>query len=292
MSTLNSLKFQIRSGHGTSLVGPVGKTLSFQCRGHRFHLGLGTKIPHAPWQKKKKKVISALHLTNADQYVRSPKVLKLFSHSIVSNSLQPHGLQHARLPRPSPTPRDCSNSCASSRRCHPIVSSSVVPFSCLQSFPASASFPMSQFFTSGVQNIGASVSALPMNIQDWSPLEWTGLISLPSKGLSRVFSNTTVQKRQFYGIQLCGSTLTSIDDCWKNHWNYYFYLFVYVYFWPCLMTFRIWIPRPGIKPGPLAVRTRSPNHWTTEELSLHLFFYDFIYLFLVYCIFVAEQAFL
>ena len=128
-----------------------------------------------------------------------------FSCSVVSDSLQPHGLQHARLPCPSPTPRTCSNSCPSSHCCHPTISSSVVPFSfCPQSFPASGSLPMSQFFTSGGQSIGASASAsvLPMNIQDWSPLGWTDLISLQSKRLSRVFSNTTVQKHQFFGAQL------------------------------------------------------------------------------------------
>ena len=119
-------------------------------------------------------------------------------------TLWSHGLQHARLPCPSPTPRAYSNTCPLSQWCHPTVSSSVVPFSsCLQSFPASESFPMSQFFTSGDQNIGVSASAsvLPMNIQDWIPLGWTGLISLPSKGLSRVFFNT-VQKHQFFGAQL------------------------------------------------------------------------------------------
>jgi len=128
-----------------------------------------------------------------------------FSHSVVSNSLWPHGLQHARLPCPSPTPGACSNSCPSSQWCHPTVSSSVVPFSsCLQSIPASGSFLMSQLFTSGGQSteVSASASVLPMNIQDWSPLGWTGLISLQSKGLSRVFSNTTVQKHQFFGAQL------------------------------------------------------------------------------------------
>ena len=127
------------------------------------------------------------------------------SHSVMSSSLWPNGLQHTRLLCPSPTPRACSNSCPSSWWCHPTISSSVVPFSsCLQSFPASGSFPMSQFFTSGGQNIGvsASVSVLPMNIQDWFTLGWTGWISLQSKGLSRVFSNTTVQKHQFFGTQL------------------------------------------------------------------------------------------
>ena len=120
-----------------------------------------------------------------------------FSHSVVSGSLGSHELQHARLPCPSPTPKACSNSCSSNRWCHPTISSSVILFSsCLQSFPASGSFPRSQFFTSGGQRIGASASAsvLPMNIQDWFPLGLTCLISLQSKGLSRVFSNTTVQK--------------------------------------------------------------------------------------------------
>ena len=113
-------------------------------------------------------------------------------------------MQHARLPCPSPTSGTCSNSCPLSRWCHPTISSSVVPFSsCLQSFPASGSFPVSQFFTTGGQSIGASASAsvLPMN-EDWFPLGLTGLISLQSKGLSRVFSNTTVQKHQFFGPQL------------------------------------------------------------------------------------------
>ena len=127
-----------------------------------------------------------------------------FSHSVVSDSLQPHGLQHTRPPCPSPTPGVYSNSCPWSWWCHSTISSSVVPFSShLQSFPESGSFPMSQFFTSGSQSIGvsASTSVLSMNIQDWFPLGWTDWISLQSKGLSRVFSNTTVQKQQFFGSQ-------------------------------------------------------------------------------------------
>ena len=126
-------------------------------------------------------------------------------HSVMSDSLWTHGLQHASLPCPSPTAGVYPNSCPLSQWCHPIISSSVVPFSsCLQSFPASGSFPMSQFFTSGDQSIRASASAsvLPMNIQDWFPLGLTGWISLLSKGLSRAFSNTTVQKHQFFGAQL------------------------------------------------------------------------------------------
>jgi len=127
-----------------------------------------------------------------------------FSHSVVSDSLQSHRLQHARLSCPSAIPRVYSNSCPSSRWCHQSISSSVVPFSsCLQPFPAWGSFPMSQFFASGSLSIGVSASAsiLPMNIQDWSPLGWAGWISLQSKGLSRVFSSTTVQKHQFFSAQ-------------------------------------------------------------------------------------------
>ena len=126
-----------------------------------------------------------------------------FSHSVVSESLRPHGLQHTWLPCPSPTPRACSNSCPWSQWCHPTSSFSVIPFSsCLQSFPTSGSFPMTHFFASGGQSIGASASVLPMNIQDWFPLGLTGWISFQSKGLSRVFSNTTVQKHRFFSIQL------------------------------------------------------------------------------------------
>ena len=129
-----------------------------------------------------------------------------FSCSVMSDFLQPYGLQHTRLPCPSPTPRACSNSHPSSWWYHPTISSSVIPFSsCLQSFPASGSFPRSQFFASGGQSIGTSASAsvLPMNIQDWFPLGLTGLISLLSKGLSRVFSNNTVLYLNFYLICLC-----------------------------------------------------------------------------------------
>ena len=124
--------------------------------------------------------------------------------SVVSDSLRPHELQHTRPPCPSPTPGVYLNSCPWSRWCHPAISSSVVLFYCPQSLPASGSFPVSQFFTSGGQSIGvsASTSVLPMNIQDWFPLEWTGWISQESKGLPRVFSNTTVQKHQFFTTQL------------------------------------------------------------------------------------------
>ena len=136
-----------------------------------------------------------------------------FSHSVVSDSLWPHESQHTRPPCPSSTPRVYSNSCPLSRWCHPAISSSVVPFSsCPQSLPASGSFPMSQLFSWGGQSIGVSASAsvLPMNIQDWSPFGWTGLISLLSKGLSRVFSNTTVQKHQFFGAQLSSQSNSHI----------------------------------------------------------------------------------
>jgi len=128
-----------------------------------------------------------------------------FTRSVMSDSLQPHKLQHARPPCPSPTPRVHPNSCPSSQWCHPAISSYVVPFSsCPQSLPASGSFPMSQLFTLGGQSIGVSAlaSVLPKNTQDWSPLEWTGWISFQSKGLSRVCSNTTVQKHQFFVAQL------------------------------------------------------------------------------------------
>ena len=127
-----------------------------------------------------------------------------FSCSVVSNSLRPHGLQHARPSCLSPTPRAYSNSCPSRRWYHPAISCSVIPFSCLQCFLTSKSFPMSQLFTSSSQSIGASpsTSVLPMNSQDWSPLGWTGWIPLQSKGLSGVFSSTTVQKHQFFSAQL------------------------------------------------------------------------------------------
>ena len=128
-----------------------------------------------------------------------------FSRSVMSNSLRPHGLQHTRPPCPSPIPKVYSNSCPLSHWCHPTISSFVVPFSShLQSSPASGSLQMNWFFASGGQSIGVSVSAsvLPMNIHAWFPLGWTSWISLLSKGSSRVFCNTTVQKHQFFGTQL------------------------------------------------------------------------------------------
>ena len=136
-------------------------------------------------------------------FLRFIDLFLLFSRSVMSTSLWPHGLQHARLPCPSPSPGACSKSCPLSQWYHPTILSSVIPFSsCLQSFPASGSFPTSRFFASSAQSIGMSASVLPMNLQDWFPLGWTGWISLQSKGLSRVFSNTIVQKHQFLGALL------------------------------------------------------------------------------------------
>ena len=129
-------------------------------------------------------------------------MLLLLSHSVVFHCLWPHGPRHAKLPCPSLSPKVCSNSCPFSQWCHPTISSSVAPFSsCLQSFPASGSFPMCWLFASGGESIRASASVLPVSIQGWFPLGLTGLISLLSKGLSRVFSSTTVWKHQFFGTQ-------------------------------------------------------------------------------------------
>ena len=134
-----------------------------------------------------------------------------FSCLVVSTSFRPHGLQHTRPPCPSPTPRVYPDSCPLSQWCHPTISSSVVPFSCPQSFPASGSFPMSQLFASGGWSTRVSVSAsvLPVNTQDWFPLGWTGWVSLQFKGLARVFSNTTVEKHWFFSTQLSHSCRSS-----------------------------------------------------------------------------------
>ena len=144
-----------------------------------------------------------------------------FSRSVMSDSLRPHEPQHTRPPSPSPTPRVHSNPCPLSWWCHPTISSSVVPFSSFpQSFPASGSFQMSQLFAWVGQSTGVSVSTsvLPMNTQDWSPLGWTGWISLQSKGLSRVFSNTTFKSINSSALSFHYSPiLTSIHDYWKNH---------------------------------------------------------------------------
>ena len=158
-----------------------------------------------------------------------------FSHSVVSDSLWPCEPQHARPPCPSAIPRVHPNPCPLSWWCHPTISSFVIPFSsCPQSFPASGFFQMSQLFASGGESIGvsASTSVLTMNTQDWSPLGWTGWISLQSKGLSRVFSNTTVQKHQFFKILsfLYGPTLTPIHDHWKNHSLDYMYVIINMYY--------------------------------------------------------------
>ena len=162
-----------------------------------------------------------IHLPESFALGNPPEPSVQVSRSVVSSSLRPHGLQHARLPCTSPTPRAYWNSSPLSQRCHPTISSSIIPFSShLQSFPASESFPMSQFFASDGQSIGVSASAsvLLMNIQDWFPLGLIGWISLQSKGLSRVFSNTIVQKHQFFILNfLYSPTLTSIHDYWKNH---------------------------------------------------------------------------
>ena len=146
-----------------------------------------------------------------------------FSRSVVSNSLRPHESQHTRPPCPSPTPGVHSDSHPSSQWCHPAISSSVVPFpSCPQSLPASESFPISQLFTRGGQSTGVSALAsfLPKNTQGWSPLEWTSWISLQSKGLSRVFSNTTLQKHQFFSAQLSSQSNSHIHTwMWEKHWK-------------------------------------------------------------------------
>ena len=155
-----------------------------------------------------------------ENHCSGPQSVSQFSRSVVSDSLWPHKSQHARPPCPSPAPGVHSGSRPSSQRCHPAISSSVVPSSsCPKSLPASESFPMSQLFAWGGQNIGVSALAsfLPKKSQGWSS-EWTGWISLQSKGLSRVFSNTTVQKHQFFGTCFLHSpTVTSIPDHWKNH---------------------------------------------------------------------------
>ena len=160
-----------------------------------------------------------------------------FSRSVVSDSLQPHESQHARPPCPSPTPRVHSNSCPLNWWCHPAISSSIIPFcSCPQPLPASRSFPMSQLFTSGGQSIGVSAlaSALPMNTQGWSPLEWTGWIPLQSKGLSRVFSTTTVQKHQLFSAQF--SSQSNSQGTYICIGQMYTYVYVYMCIWICIYT--------------------------------------------------------
>ena len=165
------------------------------------------------WYYKCKKILSEFLKINYS-YVHLKSISSVqFSHSVVSNCFRPYELKHTRPPCPSPTPGVHSDSRPLSQWCHPVISSSVIPFSsCPQSLPASGSFPMSQLFAWGGQSIGvsASTSVLRMNTQDWSPLGWTGRISLQSKGLSRVFSNTTVQKHQFFGAQLSSQSNSHI----------------------------------------------------------------------------------
>ena len=159
--------------------------------------GQRSLVGYSPWGRKR---VAQDLVTSSVQFSSVQ-----FSRSVMSDSLWPHESQHARPPCPSPTPGVHSNSCPSSLWCHPAISSSVVPFSsCPHSLPASGSFPMSQLFAWGGQSTGVSTSAsvLPMNTQDWSPLGWTGWISLQSKGLSSIFSSTTVQKHQFFSAQL------------------------------------------------------------------------------------------
>ena len=165
----------------------------------------GTKEPLDEGKEESEKAGLKVNIQKSKIMASSPISSVQFSRSVVSDSFRPHELQHARPPCPSPTPGVHPNPCPSSRWCHPTLSSPVIPFSsCPQSFPASGSFQMSQLFASGGQSIGvsASTSVPPMSTEDWSPLGWTGWISLQSKGLSRVFSNTTVQKHQFFSTQL------------------------------------------------------------------------------------------
>ena len=190
-------------------------------------------------------------------------LLLLFSHSVISDSLWPHGLQHTRPPCPSPSHEACSNSCPLSQWCHPTILSSVIPFSsCLQFFPASESSLVSQFFTSGSQSIGnsASASVLPMNIQDLLPLGLTGLIPLQSKGLSRVFSNTTVQKHQYFSGQcsswsnshpymITGKTIASIRQTFVDNVMSLLYNMLFILVIPrskCLLISLLQSPSPVI----------------------------------------------
>ena len=184
------------------------KVLVINVTGGQHHFGKSNEV-YVPKAQRRQQVHSSLYLRVVNYILWHRQRFKFTSYQfssvalVLSNSLLPHGLYHTRLPCPSPTPRVYSNSCSLSRWWHPTISSSVIPFSQLQSFPASGSFPMSQFFISGARSNGVSASAsvLPMNIQDWFPLRWADWISLQSKGLSRVFSNTTLQKHQFFDAQ-------------------------------------------------------------------------------------------
>ena len=175
-----------------------------------FYLGWDIS-PEQPFGLNATSFPSSLNLRNKEFMIIFSSVQ--FSRSVMSDSLRPHESQHAKPPCLSPTPGVHSNSCPSSRWHHPAISSFVVPFSsCPQSLPASESFPMSQLFTWAGQSTGVSALAsfLPKNTQGWSPLEWTGWISLQFKGLSRVFFNTTVQKHQFFSAQLSSQSNSHI----------------------------------------------------------------------------------
>ena len=175
--------------------------------GWGFPLKFLFSIPGGPWN------IKCLLIITIGGYILISVSSVQFSHSVMSDSLRPHESQHTRPPCPSPTTRVHSNSRPSSQWCHPAISSSVIPFSSfLQSLPASESFPMSQLFAWGGQRTGVSALAsfLPKNTQGWFPSEWTGWISLQSKGLSRVFSNTTVQKHQLSGTQFSSQSNSHI----------------------------------------------------------------------------------
>ena len=173
--------------------GRNGNPLQYSCLGNTMESGAWWATVHGV-TKSQTQLSTHAHMHVSVQ----------FSCSVISDSLRPHELQHTRPPCPSPTPGVYSNSCPSSQWCHPAFSSSVVPFSCPQSLPASGSFPMNQLFAWGGQSIGVSASAsvLPRNIRDWFPLGWTSWISLQPKGLSRDFSNTVVKKHQFFSARL------------------------------------------------------------------------------------------
>ena len=192
------------TGHGTTDWFQIGKGVYQSCivSPCLFNLYVEYMMQNARLDEAGIKVSGEISITS-DMQMTLPLFSSVqFSCLVMSDTLRPHGPQHTRPSCPSPTPRVYPNSCPLSQWCHPTIWSSVIPFaSCPQSFPASGSFQMSQLFASGGQSIGvsASTSVLPMNTQDWSPLVWTGWTSLQSKRLSRVFSNTTVQKHQFFG---------------------------------------------------------------------------------------------
>ena len=198
---------------GNDLMLPGVTRRYIQAEGHSLVAGV-------QFQLKSKNCVSSLESIPSSRHEEDMFSVK-FSHSVVPDSLWPHESQHARPPCPSPFLEVHSNSHPSSWWCHPAISCFVIPFSsCPQSLPASQSFPMSQLFAQGDQSTGVSALAsfLPKNTQGWSPLEWTGWISLQSKGLARVFSNTTVQKHQFFSAQPSSqSNSQSIRDHWKNH---------------------------------------------------------------------------